>query len=202
MRTTMLFAATLVIVPGMALAEEVEEEEETGIAGIPVSATFGGGVVGFVDTETRDFATEGGAWEGRLAFNAGRRVELEAAYIGSLQNIDALGLDSTAQLLGTGFEAAIRINVLEGAWQPYAVVGGGWTRYDITNADTNTSDVSDSDNIAVIPLGVGLGYRMDRYLVDLRGTYRATTDADLIATRTNEATLDTWSASLRAGFQF
>jgi hypothetical protein len=198
MRTSkLLIGAFALLVPGVASAED-----NTLVAGYPVSASFGGGVMGFTDSRTRDFATEGGTWEARVGFNTTGIVALEAAYVGSLQNIDALGLDNNATLLGTGVEANVRINFLEGDLQPYALVGGGWTRFDLSTT-TNTSDVSGYDNVASVPMGVGIGYRIDDLLLDLRGTYRATSGADLIANQSaDEARLDSWSATLRAGFQF
>lgn len=198
MRTSkLLIGAFALLVPGVASAED-----NTLVAGYPVSASFGGGVMGFTDSTTRDFATEGGTWEARVGFNTTGIVALEAAYVGSLQNIDALGLDNNATLLGTGVEANVRINFLEGDLQPYALVGGGWTRFDLSTT-TNTSDVSGYDNVASVPMGVGIGYRIDDLLLDLRGTYRATSGADLIANQSaDEARLDSWSATLRAGFQF
>jgi hypothetical protein len=111
-----------------------------------LAASFGGGFVGFVDGDTRDHATEGGAWEGRLAFTPGSAITIEAAYVGTLQNIDALGLGDKARLLGTTIEANLRLDLLEGNLRPFLLAGAGWTRYDMTNTSSNTSDVQDVDN--------------------------------------------------------
>jgi len=194
---TKLVVGSLVLVPSLATAEENVFDK------YKVAATFGGGFMGFVDSDTRDYATEGGAWEARLAFNNAGVVALEAAYIGSLQNIDALGLDSDATLLGNGAEANIRVNVWQGLVQPYVLIGGGWTRYDITNSNINTSDVDEVENVITMPMGAGVGYRYNQVLFDLRGTYRAATREDLIDLGgTASASLDTWSATLKAGFEF
>lgn len=183
--------ALLLVSPAVATAEEEFQ----------VSAMFGGGVVGFVDEGARDFTSEGGSWEARIGVARGP-LELEAAYIGTLQNIDALGLDETANLLGTGFEGDLRFNLTMLPVQPYGFVGLGWMRYDLTNADFNTSDVAESDNIAVVPFGIGVGYRIEQIRVDLRGTYRLAADSDLFAGSdvAQERDLHTWNATLRLGF--
>lgn len=194
---TRVVLASLVLVPSMATAEESVLENYR------VGAMFGGGLMGFVDSDTRDYATEGGAWEARLAFNNAGVVAIEAAYIGSLQNIDALGLDSDATLLGSGAEANVRVNVWRGIVQPYVLIGGGWTRYDIRSSSSNTSDIDDVENVITMPMGAGVGYRYQQVLFDLRGTYRAATREDLIDLGgAASASLDTWSATLKAGFEF
>jgi hypothetical protein len=192
----LLVIGSLFLVPTLATADD------SLVDNYKLSASFGGGFVGFVDDNTRDFATEGGAWEGRLALGTGSMIAIEAAYLGTLQNIDALGLGDSARLLGTTLEADLRINLLEGDIQPFVLIGAGWTRYDMTNTSANTSDVQDVDNLATMPVGLGLGYRYGDVLFDVRGTYRATTGNNLIDMHgTADATLDTWSATLRVGFQ-
>lgn len=192
----------LIVIGSLALVPTVAGAEEAVWDTYKVGASFGGGFVGFVDDDTRDFATEGGAWEARLAFSKGPTVAIEAAYLGTLQNIDALGIGDNARLLGTTLEADLRINLLEGRLQPFVLVGAGWTRYDMTNTSANTSDVENVDNLATMPIGIGIGYRYGDVLFDLRGTYRSTTGDNLIDTRgVGDATLDTWSTTLRVGFQ-
>ncbi len=193
-----LLLGALVVFPAMAHADETLGQK------YGLSAMFGGGLVGFADQDTRDFASTGGSWEARFAFGTKSWLAVEAAYVGSLQGLDALGLDSNARLLGNGGEADVRINLLQGlAWQPYALVGAGWTHYSVTNSNANTSDVAESDNVLTMPIGAGIGYRYRNVLFDLRGTYRATTQAELIDMHgTGEANLDTWSATLKAGFEF
>jgi hypothetical protein len=192
----------LIALAALALVPTIASADETFWDKYKIAASFGGGFVGFVDDNTRDFATEGGAWEGRLAFNNQGTVAIEAAYLGTLQNIDALGLGDSARLLGTTAEANVRINLMPGEIQPFVLVGAGWTRYDMTNTSSNTSDVEDVDNVATMPIGIGVAYRYRNVLFDVRGTYRSTTGDNLIDMHgTGNATLDTWSATFRLGFQ-
>jgi hypothetical protein len=194
---TKSITALALLVPGVAVADD----HSLVLGEYGLGATIGGGFAGFIDSGTRDYVQEGGIWEGRLGFNTRGVVGFEAAYIGSAYEIDALGLDTAAVMLGTGVEGNVRLNFFEGALQPYAIVGAGWTRYDITNASANTSDVSGTDNLVSIPMGAGVGYRAGRMLLDLRGTYRVTSEHDMLGTSPNNS-LDTWSATFKAGFEF
>jgi hypothetical protein len=191
------FVATLAVcVPAIASADD------SPLSKYGMSVTIGGGFVGFVDGDTRDYATDGNGWEGRLAFGTRSRVAIEAAYVGTMTAIDALGLDTDANLLGTGVEGAARFNLLDGQFKPYVHAGAGWMRYDITNASYNTSSIDESDNLITIPVGAGLGFQEGPVLIDLRGTYRVTTEADMFSTLGTEARLDTWSANANIGFEF
>ena len=192
----LLVIGSLALVPAVAVADDSVWDR------YKLSASFGGGFVGFVDNNTRDFATEGGAWEGRFGLKATQRLAIEAAYLGTLQNVDALGIGDNARLLGTTLEANLRVNLLDGNIQPFVLVGAGWTRYDMTNTSENTSDFQDVDNLATMPLGIGVGYRYNDVLFDVRGTYRATTGNNMIDMHgMGDATLDTWSATFRVGFE-
>lgn len=197
MRTIRLMSALAVLlVPAVANAEVPEFLEEYGVA-----VTAGGGVVQFTDGSMRDFATEGGGWEGRLGFGTKTPITIEAAYLGSLHSIDALGLDYKANLLGTGIEGNVRVNLLPGSITPYLLVGAGWTRYSLVNTDTNTSDVRDSDDIVQFPLGLGVGFRQGPMLLDVRAVFRPTSQADMFVGAT-DGSLNSWSGTIRAGFEY
>lgn len=165
-----------------------------------MSLGAGAGARGFVNDEARDAMDAAGAWNARFLFGGRKIVGLEAAYMGSVGNVDALGLDSGASMVGTGVEGALRLHFLAGMWQPYAIAGAGWNHYQIANEDYNTSSIEGSDDMAAFPLGAGLAFHYERLVLDLRGVYRPTAGADLIpAAGTN---LDTWAADLNAGFEF
>jgi hypothetical protein len=181
----------------LASADELDREPPSKIG---VDVTLGGGVTGFVGEEARDAASLGGAWEARVAVATRLPVTGEIAYVGSAQPIDALGVDDGAVLLGSAVEGDARLNLMDGAIQPYVLAGVGWTRFDVTNTDTNTSDVADQDDVVHLPLGLGLGYRYQGFLIDARAVYRATANNDLLGG--SDERLDTWSAALRGGFEF
>ncbi|HUH04199.1 MAG TPA: outer membrane beta-barrel protein [Kofleriaceae bacterium] len=218
MRTTKTLSACLglaatLLIGGTALAQETQPYgEEDDSYQMPrlmsehgMSAMIGGGVFGFTDPDTTDFIDVGSAWEARFAFGTREMIGTEVAYTGSAQNIDAAGLDGDAVLVSTGLEALARMNVFgRRAWQPYAVAGIGWRRYDVTNADFNTSSVRADDNVLEIPLGVGVAYRVNQLVLDVRGTFRPTLDNDLIAETPAEpdTQLHNWAATARVGFEF
>lgn len=202
MRKTMILGAGLVLcLSSTAFADDYDKPaySEDG-----VGLFAGGGVAGFTDKDMRDFATEAPAWQARLSYGTHSKLfTVEAAYLGSVQAIDALGLDTSAQLVSTGVEGLVRMNLIQGRYQPYVLAGIGWTRYDVTNAKTNTSDVNDSDNVGNIPFGVGFAMRFDQMLIDARAEYRPAFDNNLIqATENSKATLDSWAATANIGYEF
>jgi opacity protein-like surface antigen len=204
-RTIQLTVAfAIAAAPGAALAQDYDWEDDDRAGDYGITLTAGGGVAGFTDPDMRDVASEGGMWEARVAVGTRRYLSLEAAYIGSAQAIDALGLDTDAMLVGTGFEGALRANFLTGDIQPYVLAGMGWTRYSITNADVNTSDLADADTLLTIPVGAGLSYRIDQVVLDARAVYRTASQEDLLpeANGSDDEKMHSWNALLQAGYEF
>ncbi len=134
-------------------------------------------------------------------------IAVEGAYVGSVQNIEALGLSTSSLLLGNGVEGTLRVNVTRTRVQPYLFGGVGWTHYQLTNAQANTSSLLGSDDIGTVPLGAGLSARLgSAFILDIRGTYRATFGGDMfqgVALNTDSSNaMQTWSAAGRVGFEF
>jgi hypothetical protein len=171
-----------------------------------MEATVGGGVTGFIDETPRNVATTGGSWEARLMFGSRLPLAVEAAYVGSAQSIDALGLANNAVLVGNGAEGDLRLNLSRSRVQPYLFGGVGWTHYQLANMSnvSNTSSVLSTDDIGTVPLGAGVAARLGRsFIVDVRGTYRATFNDDLFrAMSANNNSLQNWNATGRLGFEF
>jgi hypothetical protein len=170
-------------------------------------------VIGFFDDDTQGLTDAGGSWEARITVGTRTPLAFEAAYVGSAQNIEALGLDDSAVLLGTSFEGAARLNLTRMAIQPYLFGGLGYTRYDVSNADFNTSSVNGKEEMGHIPVGAGIGWQYGGLLLDLRGTLRAAfsddiqsigeDDTDIIPDSDDpKAELDTWNITGRVGFEF
>src|SRR5690606_37874324 len=148
--------------PVVAPAEEEPERDPNAPMLTPfgMALAVGGGVIGFIDSDATAFTDPGGSWEARLSVGTRWPVSIEAAYVGSAQNVEALGLDDDAILLGTIFEANARVNVLPNLpVQPYLFGGIGYTRYDITNEDFNTSSVDDEETLGHVPVGAGFAFR-------------------------------------------
>jgi hypothetical protein len=165
----------------------------------------GGGVGGFVGEDMRDLTGTAGVWEARLHYGSDLPIGVEVAYMGGMQTIDALGLDTDARLLTTSVEGTLRANIYPGIVEPYVFAGMGWTRYDLTNVDVNTSSVEDQDDLLIVPAGVGFAYRYRGLITDVRGTYRFAFYEDLVPvanTADDQNDLDTWSAALHVGYEF
>ena len=169
-----------------------------------VEATVGGGAIGFVEEGARSVTGTGATWDARLMFGSRLPIAIEGAYVGSVQNIEALGLSTDSLLIGNGVEGALRVNLTQMRVQPYLFGGVGWTHYQLNNTATNTSSILPRDDIGTVPLGAGVSGRLGRgFIVDARGTYRATFDDDLLrAQATTSNTMQSWSAAGRVGFEF
>jgi opacity protein-like surface antigen len=175
---------------------------------VGVEAMVGGSVMGFADEQARSVADTGGGWEARLSVGTRLPLAVEAAYVGSAQNIEALGLDDAAVLVGSAAEAVARVNFTRNLKvQPYVFGGVGWQHYDLTNAETNNSAIREDDDLFTIPAGAGISFRLVKGLIlDVRGTFRTAFDEDLMnaaySATGQDANLHTWDAGARLGWEF
>jgi len=175
---------------------------------IGVGVTLGGGAVGFWQDGTKSFVDIGGSWDVRATIGTRLPIAFEAAYVGTAQGVNALGLDTNAILLGSTAEGDIRINILRGRIQPYVFGGAGWTNYRITNTAIATSDLQRTDNVLEIPFGAGVSARLGHaFLLDIRGTGRWTFDDDLFktaaaATNAADSHLYNWMGTAHLGWEF
>jgi hypothetical protein len=169
-----------------------------------VEATVGGGAIGFIDQNSRAASGTGASWEARLMFGSRLPIAVETAYVGSVQGIDALGLSTDAFLVGNGVEGTLRVNLIRARVQPYLFAGAGWTHYQLTNTNTNTSSLLARDDVGTVPMGAGITARVVGGLIfDVRGTYRATFNDDLLRTTgANSNSMQTWNFGGRIGFEF
>ena len=180
---------------------------------IGVSTILGGGVVGFTDRAMRSTTADiGGMWDLRVTLGTHIPLGVELSYLGSATKLNGLPTGQNGTLIGTTAEGALRYNVLPHfPWTPYAFAGIGWQRYDVTNARVNLSDsgMNDHDNLLEFPMGAGLAYRMAGFVFDLRGTFRAATEQNLVLkqpaaapTSSDFAPMHTWEASAALGYEF
>jgi len=170
---------------------------------VGLSILAGGGVTDFSKSDARSVTSTGGEYEARVAWNMGL-IGLEGAYVGTAQNINALGLDSNAWLASNGVEGLFRLNLGTFMIQPFVFGGASYVHYSIENSSFNTSDIRSSDDTFVIPFGGGISTRLGHSgaVVDARFTYRPTFGADMIVPSGGEHQLDNWSASARLGWEF
>jgi hypothetical protein len=191
--------------PAPAPAPTYVEETETWIEGVGLGFSVGGGVDDFASDAMRDFTSLGGGWNVRATLGTRSYIAFEGSYIGSAQEIEALGLDTDAYLVGNGLQGALRVNFLDDfVVQPFVFGGIAWRHYDITNADINTSDIEDNDDVAEFPLGVGISGYIGGFMADLRGEYRWSTSEDLAPDIDDGgfATMDRWGVTGSLGFAY
>lgn len=162
-----------------------------------MSVEGGGGVTGFLDNDIRDVTKVGGGYNVRLTYGTRSLIGVEAAYVGSTQAIDALGLDNNALLMSNGAEGLARLNLMTGMWQPFVAAGVAWRHYNI-RSDVNTSNVKDKDDVVEIPAALGLAFRNKGFLVDARAGYRQSFSNDLLGT----ANLSSWQGNINLGVEF
>lgn len=172
------------------------------------SLTLGGGVTGFLDSNTRALIDEGVMWEARLSLGTHSPLPVEVAYAGSLNPLDARGLDEGARLIGHGVEGIVRLNPLtEAKAQPYLFAGMGWTRYKVENTAENTSPIADSARVLYLPAGLGVGLHWKNMVLDLRGTVRTALQGELIEPtavpdgETERSPLHNWAVNARLGWE-
>lgn len=138
-----------------------------------VSFQFGSGL-NSVDAAPDATTNVGVGWEGRLGLGTRNGITVELAYIGSFQAIKAATLGSTAVLVGTAGEAALRLNLGSAELDPYALVGIGVTRFRMHNEHFNRSHLDEVTDVVHVPVGVGIVARDGGILFDLRVTMRPT----------------------------
>lgn len=199
--------------PSTTVIVDTEEEDYDIYERYGITVSAGGGISGFTNDVMRDATGLAGDWGLRLTFGTRSPLAIEAAYIGSAQNIDALGLDDDAILVGNGAQAALRLNAtFDLPVQPFIFGGAAWRRYDLTNEDFNTSDVANSDDVLEFPIGAGIAGKWNGLTLDVRGEFRPTIDNDLIPTfdfdddedfgNDNFAAMHRWGVNATIGYEF
>lgn len=166
--------------------------------GVGLGVEVGGGVQQFLGRTASSVTDPAGAWTARLVVGTRSHIAGEAAYIGSAQALDALGVSDRARLTSNGVEGLLRVNVLRGAFQPYAAAGYTFRRYNISNSAVNTSSVADAANVNELPVAAGLAYRFKPLVTDVRFTLRNAFGTPLIP----DANLSTYSVDAKVGFEF
>ena len=214
MKLGLVCGSVALLLPSVASAEDPYSyawHDSRMKSGFGVSTVLGGGVSGFTNETMRDSVTTdvSGLWDLRVTIGSHTPIGFDITYVGTASNIDALIGAQSGTLVGTSTEGAVRYNILpHHTWNPYAFIGIGWQRYDITGGTFTLSDsgMNESDNTFVVPCGVGLSYRNPNGLVvDLHGTFRSIKNSELVletAGGEDYAPMDTWAATGAVGYEF
>ncbi len=176
-----------------------------------VAVAIGLGVEDFTGETMRDTTDTCGSWDARAILGTRSYLGFEAGYLGTATGVYAPLGGEDAVLVSTTVEALARANfIARGAFQPYAVIGAGWRRFDVAQEDFSTSSagMNDTDDELVIPMGAGLAYRYGSLLADARFTFRVATEESLVledgaaATSDDYAPMHTWGVTTRIGYEF
>jgi hypothetical protein len=199
----------IVVTPPPAPPTMAEQPAHEGpMSKIGLEALLGGGVTSYWNSGTRAITNAGGSWDARLAAGSRSYVAGELAYIGSAQNITALGLSNNAFLISNGAEGVFRVNFTKSKIQPYAFGGVGYLNYQVHNTTVQNADINNNDNVLEVPFGVGLSARPYKsLLLDVRGTGRATYFDNLFArfataSGTSGTGLNSWNFGAHLGWEF
>ena len=197
-----LAAAAFALVGTFAVAEErYYPSERLPPSKIGFTAEAGGGIGGFLDSRAAGQTTNAGTWTARLQIGSRSHIAGEAAYQGSAQNLRGLGSGSglyAARLIGNGVEGNLRLNLLTGVWQPYAVGGLGWMHYNTINTGALVSDFGMINNVIEFPVGAGMAWRFTPFVIDARMAFHPSAGSSL-ATGMN---MSTWDLAARLGGEF
>jgi hypothetical protein len=185
------------------------ERERSGMMNPGFSLSFGGGVADFTDQGMRDTTSLGGTWAVRAAIGTRAPLAFEASYIGSAQEISALGIDNNSLLVSNGLQGALRLNAVIGApVTPFIFGGVAWSHFDLANTSTNTSAISGSDDLIEVPVGLGVGGSWRGFGYDVRGELRFATEEDMVPDLSGgrdtgrDADMHRWGVSATLGYGF
>jgi hypothetical protein len=213
----LMISALVLATAGTAFADDFVLEDRplyawrdpTVASGFGVGVQLGGGATGFSGRTMRDSVSGdvGGMWDVRVTLGTHLPLAVELSYLGEADNITAIGAPN-GTLIGTTAEGDLRWNLTPHyLFTPYVFAGVGYQRYDVQNVQFASADIGmrPSDNAVEFPMGVGASWRdPSGFSVDLRGTYRAVVDSNLVVndSGTGYANMSWWEASASFGYEF
>jgi hypothetical protein len=181
----------------------ITPDEDRPRSKVGVGILVGGGVLDFVDDSLQSSTETGGSWTARAVIGTRSFLAIEGAYVGSANEIDALGIDSDALLTSHGGEGLLRLNLAVGPVQPYIFGGAAWKRYSLISDTLATSSIRRSDEVIESPFGGGIAFFGDGVVFDARFDYRPAFDEEMFAaTSSGRVDLDHWTATARIGAEF
>jgi len=192
------------------IAGETGFAQTTPPSRIGVSLGLGGGVTDYTRTTMGDVSSVGGTWEVRTTVGTRRYLAGEAAYVGSRRNLNIAGVsgspNESPHVFSHGLEALLRAQypVFAGDFiiEPFAFGGIGWSHLGVDGL-VATSQVRDSNDLLVVPMGAGISAKWNRFVLEARFTYRSTFNDDLLVNSDgSKASLSNWSTGALVGYEF
>jgi hypothetical protein len=170
----------------------------------------GGSYQDFTQSDMRSTTSGGGGWTARFIGGTHSIIGFEAAYIGSANSFQGLGITAnTPTLVGNGFEGNARLNIplRYGAslFEPYGYAGLGFSHYTISNYNDNANRLSSftsTDDVMNFPVGGGFAYAYKNFIADARAGWTGTYYQNLLTAADTSGTLDHWNVGGQIGFMF
>ena len=205
----MRFAAPLLVLLGLSGAARAQTPTVSEVQARPrlltdygESLVVSGGVTNFIEDSIRNITDTGGFWEARLGLGTRFWIGVEGADVGSARKIRTTGVDTN--LVSHGAEGNLRINYPASGGnlliEPFVFGGLGWTHFHINGLRATTGILRPSDDILTVPVGAGITFGYDHFLIEGRFTYRQTFYDDLVPG--GNGTLKNWAAGASLGFEF
>src|SRR5207244_2163899 len=100
-RYTHTLVATLTLAGAVTWAQDMtyDDHRPNLVSRIGMTAEAGGGVMGFVDSKAYNIANAGGLWTARVTVGTRSFIGGEAAYVGTAQPLNTLGVADNAALI-------------------------------------------------------------------------------------------------------
>jgi len=167
-----------------------------------IGATTGAGPTNFFGTALNSTVDVGAGWNARLTFGTHSVIALEAAYLGSVNNVDLQAGTIHGRLHSNGVDSDFRLQ-LPYSVQPYVFGGVGYNHMEtVQNGSiSNAGPLNKTDDQVTVPAGGGLsGYLGKHATLDVRGTYRFIPDNGI--TEMSTRNLHQWIAQANLGYVF
>lgn len=184
--------------------------KEAPVSRVGTMLTVGAAATNFTEDGPQAVTNPGMAWDVRATLGSRSLVGIEGAYVGSLQDVEAPGLDNSAMLASNGVEGALRINapvtIGDGLISPYGFGGIGYKRYQMAwDNGTTSGDIAQHDDTLTVPVGIGLSAGLMGVTLDARATYRQTFMTELVGdsqSSWDDSSLNHWQLGGGLGFEF
>jgi hypothetical protein len=171
----------------------------------------GGGYTDFTNNTMQNLTSGGGNWAARFIGGTNSILGFEAAYVGSANSINTLGVTANnPALVGNGLEGTLRLNVPlrkgNNLFEPYGYAGLGYTYFNISNFNSFTGTVSSfngsHDNTMTVPVGGGFAYAYKNFIADARAGWTAVYYENILGNNFNDTALNHWNVGGQIGFMF
>jgi opacity protein-like surface antigen len=166
-----------------------------------IAVATGAGPANYFGSALNSTLDVGAGWDARVTFGARSVLALEAAYVGSTNNIDTLS-GTHGRLDSHGIDSDLRLQ-LPTVVAPYIFGGVGYNHMALvrTASESFAGPLNENDNQVTVPAGAGLSANLGKHAtVDVRGTYRLIPDNGI--TVMNNGNIHQWMAQANVGYTF